>query len=239
MRFRRKRSRGCWLPVEPTFFGAESQAAVFHQEQYDSPSNNGDITPPISVPVAFDRTVENNVASLTTTTTMRDITEGQDYFLDRIVGKVWGDLFQSEATGPLQILLCMAFAILPVSDDQPGAPALSNDSRNPLLAQNTMEPWIWRRTWRLTNQAVLNAFGPDTVVMNGHTSVENFGSVMDAGHVDARTRRRIRHNERLFFVSSAACLFQGSGGTSDGITVGFDVRLHGGLRRHKNRSSFQ
>lgn len=239
---RRRRNRGLWLPIEPTLFGAGETiaAATFHQEQYDAPVENGEITPPISVPVAFDRTFDDDTTSGQSVQTMRDLTEGQDYFLDRIVGKVWGEVGIQD-DDPIETLLCMAFAILPVSDGQPGAPALSNDSRNPLLAQNVMEPWIWRRTWKLYNPTV-EAAGPvgQAVIPIGPATVSQYGSVMDGGHVDAKTRRRVRHNERLFFVSSAACLFRNDGSPSpNGITVGFDLRIHGALRRHRNKSSFQ
>lgn len=235
---RRRRSRGLWLPVQGTQFQAEQGfQSTAHQEQYDAPIINGEITAPISVPLTFDQTIEPDTNSTNTLITMRDFVEGQDYFLDRIVGKVWGELFQtSDPIMPIEILLCMAIAIFPVSDGQPGAPALSGDSRNPLFAGNTMDPWIWRRTWKLYNNA---ATAPDTP--NQPTCIANYGSVMDGGHVDAKTRRRIRHNERLFFTSSALCLFQSvtpSGG-GNGITVGFDFRLHGAMRRHRNKGTFQ
>lgn len=238
---RRRRNRGTWLPIEPTLFGAGETltAASFHQEQFDAPVTNGEITPPISVPVAFDRTFDDDLTTGQSVQTMRDLTEGQDYYLDRIVGKIWGECGIND-DDPIETLLCAAFAILPVSDNQPGAPALSNDSRNPLLSQNVMEPWIWRRTWKLYNGSVEAQGQAGSIFAIGPATISQYGSVMDGGHVDAKTRRRIRHNERLFFVASAACLFQNGGVPSpNGITIGFDVRLHGGLRRHRNKSSFQ
>lgn len=235
---RRRRTRGQWLPIQGTQFQPEQGfTSSAHQEQYDAPIIDGEITAPINVPVAYDQTLEDDTDSSTSIITMKDLAEGQDYYLDRIVGKVWGELFQTESTTmPLEILLCAAFAILPTSDGQPLQPALSSDSRNPLKSNNSMDPWIWRRTWKLYNNAPLKPEAQGQPVC-----IAQYGSVMDGGHVDAKTRRRVRHNERLFFVSSALCLFESSDPSSgvNGITIGFDVRLHGGMRRHRNRGSFQ
>lgn len=242
MRFRRKRNRGTWLPIDPTFFAGSGAIGLTYFDTQETITAAGEeprdgvrefIT---AVPVAHDRTAQSDAETGTEQLTMRDLTEGQDYFLDRMVGKVWGSVSQqADIESPWTGIFGIAFAILPVDDENQDQPALDVDDYDPFRADNVMAPWIWRRTWILqdqlsTQQAGLPLF-PNTTT--------GYGSVMDGGHVDAKTKRRIRKDQRLFCVASCRRLTPNSISTALSLDWGFDLRIHGALRRASNKSTFK
>jgi len=235
--FRRKRrNRGTWLPLDASVLSDGGPGLTYFTTTVGLSPNIGERTALTTVPVAFDVTRQTPTSPAIGDLTMRDLTEGQDYFLDRIVGKVDAELDGNEGeTGSqiLDIILCMAFAILPVEDDGQTV-ALSDADFDPFLAQNTMAPFIWRRTWKLYND-----LNPVTGAERTRPStIGQYGSVMDGGHVDAKTRRRIAQNQRLFFMMQAITTGILGPAQAGSITFGFDVRLHGALRRNRNKSVF-
>lgn len=233
---RRRRNRGTWLPLDPTVLSEGEPAFTYFTTTTAASDTIGERpTSVVAVPVAFDitRQTPDNIG---TEFTMRDLTEGQDYFLDRIVGKVDAEFDGNQGTLGSQILdivVCMAFAILAVEDDGTTV-ALAADDIDPLLAKNTMAPFIWRRTWKLYNNLT-----PGGLITTVPSTVAQYGSVMDGGHVDAKTKRRIRQNERLFFLYQTVTT--GTLGIEPGgsVTFGFDLRLHGALRKNRNQGTFR
>lgn len=164
---------------------------------------------------------------------MRDIIEGQEYFIDRIVGKTWVDFVRDpDEDAILQVLECVAIAVLPVEDDG-NTIALTDADFNPLNGNNSMGRYIWRRTWMLYNN------GNTSRELDGPETVNSYGSVMDGPHVDAKTRARVRKNERLFWLQTGIALSSiGEPGTYT-VNHGFDLRIHGALRRARNQSTFR
>lgn len=228
-----------WLPIDPTIFAGQLSPVSPFQTVVNLPEPIGSPNDATAIPILHDRTLQDNTPGQNdTTTTMRDLAEGQDYFLDRVVGKVWANLQQDP--GPvdaiLKIIVCMAIAVFPVNDggDQID---LENGDFQPLLARNAMGPWLWRRTWILYNmsQGALDN-GQDE---SGPRSIGDYGSNMDGGHVDAKTRRRVTQNQRLFLVMQAMRLGEvGEPGGTGALSFGFELRAHGAMRRHRNKSVF-
>lgn len=240
MAYRRKRrNRGTWLPLDPSILSEGSNAVTYFTTTTAVSDVLGESPgAAVAVPVAFDvtRQTPNTIVAAGQDVTMRDLTEGQDYFLDRIVGKVDCQFDGNEGTAGdqiLDIILGFAFAILPVEDDGQTV-ALAADDFDPFLSRNTMAPYIWRRTWRLYNNLT-----PASLITAVPSTIAQYGSVMDGGHVDAKTRRRIRQNERLFFIMQNITLGILGAEAAGSITWGFDVRLHGALRRNRNTSTFR
>lgn len=230
---RRRRNRGTWLPLDATFYGEETLGRTFFNTTLELPSNTASEGERLAIratPIAFDVTTDTNSLGAVN---MRDVTEGQEYFLDRVVGKMWASMLQEEGENDLTALVCMAMAILPVSDQNPTVPELPNDDMDPLLAQNAMAPWIWRRTWVLSNNAAANTgfFYPN--------NTGAYGSVMDGGHTDAKTKRRIRKEQRLFHVTSVYTTSVVNTATTMYLDIGFDLRLHGAMRKARNTSTFR
>jgi len=254
---KRRRSRGTWMPIFGTevnspggdvkatglqgpvtigFNAIEDSELIITSLVPDAPNESWDQT-----------TGRDNLVNVI----------GSEWILKRIVGK----LVVSRADDPTQTnqgscKVAAGFFVARAADNDPSVPIgldasnagvepLSNTNAwndySPIASETTREPWIWRRTWLLDSpRASTNDVIPVAIEPNFPASNVRYGSVMDGGHVDAKTRRRVRHNQRLFFVSSAACLFENDNApTPNGITVGFDFRVHGAMRKHRNQGNFQ
>lgn len=182
--------------------------------------------------------------------TLRDFTEGQDWFLKRIVGKVWVGVSQSSpvvtpAVSWISCVIGCAFFVARAKDDDPESPDLEEKEYDPLDSQNVRQPWIWRRTWLLTDFGVAPAAGlPQYRIWPSSNMLNTGGGVLDGPHLDAKTARRIRREERLWFVASTFGFnhFVDEGGTVSGsqmvCTVNVDYRILGQMRKSNNRSTF-
>lgn len=188
---------------------------------------------------------------------LRDLTEGQDWFLRRIVGKVWVGCSQ---TSPTQVramgvspgwpsFLCgAAFFVARAKDDDPETPDLEVREYDPLGAENIRQPWIWRRTWLLTDFGIQDVAGtPHFSLWPSSNMLNTGGGVLDGPHLDAKTARRIRREERLWFTTSVVpfnyFVDDGNGANVSGtaqqaITWNLDYRILGQLRKSKNASAF-
>lgn len=139
--------------------------------------------------------------------TLADYTQS-GYRLRRIVGKFFAARDQQVPTGqppqipPLWTLLGVGFIILRV-DSGTGSPlAASAGNYSPLLLGNERDPWIWRRTWMLSNR-----FADPTAAsaeLEFPSCTPDYGSIQDGPHIDAKSVRRVGPEERLFMVVSTA-----------------------------------
>lgn len=125
------------------------------------------------------------------------------------------------------------------------------------------EPWIWQRSWILGWREYLRpglgfasavnvditgigwSSGPITPVFGSIYPQSNCGynSVADGPHIDAKTARRVRQEERLFFSIFAHPWPGGSTwslATDQVMTmlIDLDCRYLGSLRKARNRSDF-
>jgi len=231
---KRRRSGGTWLPVLPTFIGEADEGYTWYESTLSLVNTVGSFDRQ-AVPLVTDATPNVDAAQAGINHSLRDLVEGQEYVLKRAVGKVWGSLDQSsEGSGVSRIILCMALAVLPVQDVAPTAPAIPDDDWDPLLAQNTMSPYLWRRTWVLSN----NVLSSQTMFFPNSTG--GYGSVMDGGHLDTKgTNRRIRKEERIFILTSAMVQDAVGTGGAGGVLWGYDLRFFGAMRRARNQSTFK
>lgn len=242
---KRRVSRGAWLPVLPTIFNENQIGVTFDIFSFFSEGlENGERIGCQAIPLVIDETITPDVASGQAGASLRDIVEGQDYVCDRIVGKInAGITTGNEAAGDLvtHAIMCAGIAVLPVADNAQETPALSIDDYDPLLADNCMAPWMWRRTWFVST----NDFGAYTPPVNWPWYPSNsawYGDGMSGDHVDTKgVKRRITKEQRLFLVGAA---YQINGSTneelfSNALTFTYDLRLHGSLRKTHNRSTFK
>jgi len=235
---RRRRSRATWFPVIPTLYGEEGdQEFTFYEDVGQIAGEPGSIAQWNGEsrgiqPLTFDDTLQATDAS-TTGVTLRDVVQGQEWMCERVVGKVWGNMSQSNEAGATRIIMCAALAVLPVNDD--GSQSLVPAESDPLNADNAQQPWLWRRTWVLYQNDLVNSF------FTGPTAISNVaGGNADAGHLDTKgTKRRIRRDQRLYIVYSAVTLAGTNAGDPADITFGYDLRIVGGMRTGKNQSTFK
>lgn len=267
MRRRRRTSRGTWLPTLGT--GVDVDGFDYSGRGFflTVPENGGCTV--LITPLTFDHPIEGETVDDTKTALGSII--GNEYVLNRIVGKficyrnpettIFG-------TGPTRTDAYSAtqvgagFFVARAQDDDTGdadqpigsnTAAERNDNYNPLDVDCIREPWIWRRTWMLGSQNY-PLIQTGTINHNLFRSANNlfpvsnvnYGSVLDGPHIDSKVKRRVRLDERLFFVIAVRNAFGisdvGAPGVVDvqPVVIGADLdyRIFGSLRKAHNKSSF-
>lgn len=212
---RRRKPRVAWLPV----FGgsridAGEDAAPFPGIEASLSFPAGPPTKEViwdAFPLTFDETESAaQTQADPTKVTLRDIVQGNEWKLRRIVGKAFisvGLTTPNDGFRPLY-QVGLGFIVCKTYDD--GAPLTDFNDVNPLSQESMEDPWIWRRTWLLSdaNAATYGTFNnlniastaiiPNTWRFPVNTAL--YGSVADGPHIDAKSQRRIHRSERLFGV---------------------------------------
>lgn len=250
----RTKQRFTWLPtlgtVGPTENDNSAGRAFFINVPEDGSSDV------IISPLTFDEPVEGD--DLAVNTPLGTVL-GNEYFIKRIVGKLFlenqGRRNVADDPSTIKSVLCGAgFFIARASDSQAGggptvpigAASLAERIENysPLGEDTIREPWIWRRTWTLGNVLMLNFLneGQDTPpgALFPATNAE-YGSVLDGPHIDAKTARRVKQDERLYFAFGVRSWPAQDVVTANepGVVRGYlDFRILGALRKARQGSSF-
>lgn len=198
---------------------------------------------------------------------------GNDYVIERIVGKVFLSCDQPADDSPAAIfpktaLIACGFFVARANDSGSGGglstpigsatPQERTANYGPLSLDTVREPWMWRRTWILSTGRASAAAGPAKNVpfsplldLTGGsssfpptTNIEA-GSALDGPHIDVKSVRRVRQDERLWFAVSARVLDNEWAGIERPNTTGaemvsgvLDYRVLGALRKAKNSSTF-
>lgn len=228
----RRRSRYTWFPTQsrllqdlPTTFRSSGLIV----------DNDGSHSVGI-LPLTYDFPQQSTVAD-PATVSLADF-KGSAYILKRIVGKIYVSLL-GPSTGISGCFVAAGFFVARADDTNPDLPVAAVTSPNeydPLNPDNMMEPWIWRRTWLLNNPYYV----PDLATFNGQglfSDNRSYGDVMSGTHVDAQTARRVDEDSRLYMAFSAHNLVAEAADPGN-VTINFDLRLLGALRKNKNRSTF-
>jgi len=229
---RKRRRKFNWFPINPTMSGIESPRAVtwFHQSsQITLDLELGDSAFLTAVEVLPDGTQQSSTQD--EGTSLRDLVEGQEYVIERIVGKVWGAIEQDDTQDDSwkTAIIGMGLAILPYADD--GGLTLEPEDYNPLSADNAQNPWMWRRTWTMWNntQPNLHTLGP--------TNIQNDGP--EYGFVDVKSVRRVRREQRLTMCVAVDTMEIVGNGTVAEFAWGYDFRVLGAMRKARNSSTFK
>lgn len=231
---RRRKQKFTWFPVLPTTFGSEgggSNNVSWYKGDLllTTGTDPGDGPNTDAIPILPDATEQVGEAE---NQSLRDYVEGQDYILKRIVGKFNVVLTQGREANNTDFIVGAGFAVLPVRDDD-NNPALPNPDYDPLQADNSTAPWIWRRTWVLSDTV-----GNPTAPLGAQANWQ-YGSVMDGPHIDTKSARRITREQRLFLCVSVANMgpFQLTNDVQ--LVYSYDVRVLGAMRKARNRSTFK
>jgi len=260
MRRTRRRARYTWLPTIGTAGPGEVDDNSSGRTFGITVATTGEQTVLISE-LTFDRPVEGD--NLTSQATPLGTVLGNEYFLKRIVGKLFAAYRprtnqNNDPSQPTGALFGAGFFIARANDDSQGADSPIGsasaservENYSPLSEDTIREPWIWRRTWILGNDAMrrqhinpnltLEAIDQDAATVFP-PSTAGYGSVADGPHIDAKTARRVKQDERLWFVvATRTCPFSDvitpqQSGTIDGY---LDFRLLGALRKARQGSAF-
>jgi len=241
---RRRPNNGTWLPTSTTDLGdGYNGSNVETQGLYGSLGVLGEgAVSTYLLPLTADTPIEGDAFAINNS--LADIV-GSEYFLKRIVGKFYCAYTEAAEGGfdfckvALGFMVCRADSALPdIPIGAPSATFWSNadptaqaafNSYSPLAAETVREPWIWRRSWVLASSSA-----------SLPRSTANFGSVLDGGHIDAKTKRRVVNDERLFMALSVCRWPYTNAGLGDAGSIDFDIdlRLFASLRKARNRGVF-
>jgi len=245
---RRRRFKGTWFPTLGTNWEADTGSL-------EASSFNFVIQNPAGAEVDTRIFPLTNDTSGEGTTFLND-SLGQEYALRRIVGKI--HIFPAYNIAPnygTTVKVAAGFLVARGNDNNDDIPLGVNlatsstataagretyNSFSPLAKDTVREPWIWRRTWIL-GPAAQDAPEPAPGLFGFLAPYSNFqyGSVLDGPHIDAKTRRRIRQDERLYFaISSTRWPYGTDDDQSVTMNVDLDIRLFGAMRRARNQGAF-
>jgi len=249
---RRRRPKYTWMPTlgsrfnQDTFPGSTPNFLSLQLEP-----NANDASPPTlarglvaqAIIPDFPVTVTDDTAGQYT---LRDITEGQDWVLKRMVGKahIWAQAgeYIPTADWPM-VYVSLGFFVARAQDDNPGDPDLEQTEFDPLNVDNIRQPWIWRRTWLLGNPVWTRTASAPIGGFDFPTSNLEYGSVADGPHIDSKVSRRIMREQRLWVAASVMGILPGQGSVSNAdpdptINMLIDLRILGAMRKSKDRPAF-
>lgn len=217
---RSRKPRVVWLPTTNTFSTDTANRQVWQTNsvQLDNTSGNPGLC--VEMPVVIDGIGSD---PLDPTSTLSDI-ENSGYRLRRIVGKVYCFLSQTNSTtGGEDIYGVTAGFIIRRTDTAGNSLAAqgvnSNINIGPDDIDNSMDPWIWRRSWLLSNGAnSVSSTGLKGDEQSGflnsgpHTNYgKNAGNLQEGPFVDQKTARVVGPEERLFLDVMGSPLFINEG----------------------------
>lgn len=228
-RFRRRKPTVVWLPISGTQNLAQQVIAPLLSGDIPVEANGGIATTFTALTFDYDAEVilqANQLPSLA------DF-EQSSYRLRRIVGKVFVAMKQEAGSAPPAVrqaagIIAAGFMVLRVQE-QTGAPLGTAAQYNPLNEDNIRDPWIWRRTWILSNGLSGSPSQPQWGEMP-FSNVE-YGSAYDGAHIDQKTARVIGPEERLFFIVGTQGLDAAAVDEPSHLRYVLDVRLLASMRR--------
>lgn len=261
-RFSRKRrgNQGTWFPINGTVWNTEGSFFYDASSTYQIDSiqvDKGNGTSEIVDPITQDYSANAGTAGgllIAEQPSLRDYVEGNDYILKRLVGNclvvATGPNPQTPIFSPANqwthVQVSAGFFVARAGDADVTLPDLTFDEIDSLNGANIQNPWIWRRTWILSNPANQFVYGTtpslSTFAYSTYTNAA-FAQGSDH-HFDTKSRRRIRREERLWFSLNAIgwdgnrAVVLGQETEQPGLKVNLDIRLFGKMVKGKNASTF-
>lgn len=244
---RRRRSQGTWLPLIGTT-PENGDKLAFNRLALTIPTNGSGTGILGIVPLTYDAPQEND--NDPNFDTLSEIV-GNEYFLKRIVGTCLIGVHETvpsdydQAAFPPYYMVTAGFFVARAEDSSSpndGYPigGINSPDYGPQNLATTREPWIWRRTWMLGSRAWQLYEDKQTGALDMYgaypTTTAGYGSVADGPKVDAKTKRRVRQDDRLFFAVEARS--SQSFTQAAALNVELDVRLFAQLRKAKNAGNF-
>jgi len=236
---RRTRPRVVWLP-QTNRNSIGDLTTVFNLVLQNISGATGSSTT-TEIPIVLDN---QQIATGTTDSSLADI-ESSGYRLRRIVGKVWCQLNQTnldDADNTVQSVICTAGFMVRKATAATGdsyAAAVGPAEVDPALIGNTGDPWIWRRSWVLGNNAAAGVTerNPPNVISKQHFPTVNWGKdypggIAEGPHIDQKTARKVGPEERLFLAFTTTVLGEAVSPPGDANIVAWftDLRVLGSLQ---------
>lgn len=153
--------------------------------------------------------------------TIADLAIG--YSLRRVVGKLFVSVEQDNVTQDATSTWCVTAGLIVRRVDAAGEPVEVDQFADSY--ESARDPWLWRRNWILQNSGATPAGTWKSHIYPGATW--NYHSLGDASHIDAKTRRTVKAEERLYMSVSAIALDGNDDQTTTGINILWDFRFFG------------
>jgi len=182
------------------------------------------------IPIVKDFGGLSNVVEATQT--LSDL-ENSGYRLRRIVGKLFFAMTQSAAPAlgdVTTVVVTAAFIIRRIdpslgtslADPIGGPPGIEI---NVASLENQDDPFIWRRSWMLSNKLDANNTDNFGLAFNGL-----YGSAVDGPHVDQKTARLVGPDERLFLTVTCSGVDGNAQTTPLAVVMVGDLRVLASMR---------
>jgi len=243
---RRRKPRVVWLPTTNTFSiddNASSTWSLANVAITGADAQTGGSGGQIEVPIVMDGIQSDPLGA---TSSLADI-ESSGYRLRRIVGKVYCFMAQSVDFPTIAEDIwgvTAGFMVRRVNPQTGGSLAAAAAGPpfveiDPAAIDNSMDPWIWRRSWLLSNYTA-DSVGTAVPGTRAQQSLyahagggTNYGRAYPGGnsegpHVDQKTARIVGPEERLFLDVSATPILTSSVDTS--LVIIYDVRVLASMR---------
>jgi len=234
---RRNRPKVVWLPACNTnsVDGATTARSAIQFQFFQADSSTQGGVGSIEIPIVQDSPLQSG--PLSPTSSLADI-ENSGYRLRRIVGEIYIDCVQDAVGGPATHHVSAGFIVRRVDPATGISLAATSTAAASSLdlddIESNMDPWIWRRSWRMTHD-VAAAAAPLSNVEFFQGPHDNYtrgnGSLYTGPHVDQKTARIVGPEERLFLdVSATTMLADGLVGGLTTFLIACDLRVLASMR---------
>ena len=233
---RRTKPKVVWLPQTNALSLDTAARSTWGLASVALNPNGGQPASTVEVPLVIDGNPTTD--PLATNASLSSV-ESSGYRLRRIVGKVYCFLAQTEQASEDIYGITVGFIVRRV-DPNTGVSLASATPTEVDVGDidNTMDPWIWRRSWVLSNGPIFSvaSVAPltniDAAQIAGKGPSTNFGTHYQSGndgpHVDQKTARIVGPEERLFMDCSGIPII--SAGTACSLVVIYELRFLASMR---------
>lgn len=241
---RRTKPRVVWLPSVNTFSvdGVSTNRSMWSSVSVTVPDQNNGDQGTLEVPIVMDGVLSD---PLDGNSTLSDI-ESSGYRLRRIVGKLYCFIAQNHTVSTSLIGVTAGFMVRRTNPSTGGSIAAAAGSPpffglSPSDIDNSMDPWIWRRSWLLqcgptfAGSAIPSQITTDNQIARLGPG-QNYGAAYapafaDGPSVDQKTARIVGPEERLFLdVSATTILGTGNAGSTTSLLCIYEFRVLASMR---------
>jgi len=228
---RRRKPKVVWLPAtNANTLDTQNSRAGYQRFILNVAGDPGDFATAI-IPLVIDGQFDDPTDPAAS---LADV-ESTGYRLRRVVGKIWAACRQQAVGAPPTCLLTVGLIVLRTSAIT-GSQIDANPAHySPADIDNWDDPWIWRRSWLLTNSRATTAAntiqGSAATAIQSSTNYSQLGGNADGPHVDQKTARIVGSEERLMLVATSMVVDSGGDAQStNDIDVITDLRVLGSMR---------
>lgn len=234
---RRTKPKVVWLPQTNSNSVDTAARSTWGLASVALNATGGQAASTVEVPLVIDGNPTTD--PLATNASLSSV-ESSGYRLRRIVGKIFVFLGQTERVNEDIYGVTVGFIVRRV-DPNTGVSLASTAVATEIDVgdiDNTMDPWIWRRSWILSNGPTFVGGGVGPVAPQqlaqqigrgaGTNFAGNFGGAVGGPHIDQKTARVIGPEERLFMDCSGIPII--AGGTACSLVVIYELRFLASMR---------